>query len=159
MKPSSRAVGEPGTGAYVVKDHPHDPVILSLLQDCPDLANVSRTWSLLDGTSATATSSFRRNRPPSILLITAFLPGDPCACSSPRSIVTWTPPAARPCVRASCWPRRGMDCRVLTTGVLDPEWESSLDEALATLELPARRFQAQLGACPRIASVHLKWAV
>jgi hypothetical protein len=54
---------------------------------------------------------------------------------------------------------RGMDCRVLTTGVLDPEWESSLDEALATLELPARRFQAQLGACPRIASVHLKWAV
>ncbi len=30
--------------------------------------------------------------------ITAFPPGIPCACSSPRSIVTWTPPAARPCV-------------------------------------------------------------
>jgi hypothetical protein len=56
---------------------------------------------------------------------------------------------------------RGMDCRVLTTGILDPERESSLDEVLATLELPAGRFQAQvgmgraaevidLGACPRI---------
>ncbi len=40
---------------------------------------------------------------------------------------------------------RGMDCRVLTTGILDPEGESSLDELLATLELPAGRFQAQLG--------------
>ena len=35
---------------------------------------------------------------------------------------------------------------MLTTGMLDPEWESSLDEVLATLELPARRFQAQLGS-------------
>jgi len=41
--------------------------------------------------------------------------------------------------------RRGMDCRVLTTGILDPERETSLDEVLATLELPARRFQAELG--------------
>ena len=40
---------------------------------------------------------------------------------------------------------RGMDCRVLTVGVLDPERETSLNELLATLELPARRFQAQLG--------------
>ena len=40
---------------------------------------------------------------------------------------------------------RGMDCRVLATGVLDPERETSLDEVLATLELPVRRFQAQLG--------------
>ncbi len=40
---------------------------------------------------------------------------------------------------------RGMDCRVLTTGILDPERETSLDELLATLELPAGRFQAQLG--------------
>jgi hypothetical protein len=39
-----------------------------------------------------------------------------------------------------------MDCRVLTTGVLDPERETSLDEVLATLELPVRRFQAQLGS-------------
>jgi len=39
---------------------------------------------------------------------------------------------------------RGMDCRVLTTGVLDPERETSLDEVLATLELSVRRFQAEL---------------
>jgi hypothetical protein len=38
-----------------------------------------------------------------------------------------------------------MDCRVLTTGVLDHERETSLDDVLATLELPARRFQAELG--------------
>ena len=39
----------------------------------------------------------------------------------------------------------GMDCRVLTTGILDPERETSLDEVFATLELPARRFLAELG--------------
>jgi len=39
---------------------------------------------------------------------------------------------------------RGMDCRVLTTGVLDPERETSLDEVLAALELPIQRFQAEL---------------
>ena len=39
---------------------------------------------------------------------------------------------------------RGMDCRVLTTGILDPERETSLDEVLAALELPVRRFQAEL---------------
>ena len=38
-----------------------------------------------------------------------------------------------------------MDCRVLTTGILDPERETSLDEVFATLELPVRRFQAELG--------------
>jgi len=37
---------------------------------------------------------------------------------------------------------RGADCRVLTTGILDRE--TSLDEVLATLELPVRRFQAEL---------------
>jgi hypothetical protein len=31
---------------------------------------------------------------------------------------------------------REMDCRVLTTGILDPERETSPDEVLATLELP-----------------------
>ena len=41
---------------------------------------------------------------------------------------------------------RGMDCRVLTTGILDPERQTSLDEVLGTLELPAGRFEAQLGA-------------
>jgi hypothetical protein len=74
-------------------------------------------------------------------------PGVACGCFSPRSIVTWTTPAARSCVRescSSCWPG-GMDCRVLSAGVLDPERETSLDEVLATLELPARRFQAALG--------------
>ena len=40
---------------------------------------------------------------------------------------------------------RGMDCRVLTTGILDPERETALDEVFAALELPARRFQAELG--------------
>ncbi|MGZ3301215.1 MAG: hypothetical protein ACXWO3_10115 [Isosphaeraceae bacterium] len=40
---------------------------------------------------------------------------------------------------------RGMDCRALTTGILNPERETSLDEVLAALELPARRFQAELG--------------
>jgi len=39
---------------------------------------------------------------------------------------------------------RGMDCRVLTTGILDPERETSLDEVLAALELPTQRFQAAL---------------
>jgi len=40
---------------------------------------------------------------------------------------------------------RGADCRMLTRGILDPERETSLDEVLATLELPAGRFQAGLG--------------
>jgi hypothetical protein len=39
---------------------------------------------------------------------------------------------------------RGMDCRVLSAGVLDHERETSLDEVLAALELPTRRFQAEL---------------
>jgi len=39
---------------------------------------------------------------------------------------------------------RGIDCRVLTTGILDPERETSLDEVLATQELPVQRFQAEL---------------
>ncbi len=41
---------------------------------------------------------------------------------------------------------RGMDCRVLCAGVLDYERETSLDEAFATLELPAQHFQAELDA-------------
>ena len=40
---------------------------------------------------------------------------------------------------------RGMDCRVLTTGILDPERETSLDRVLAALELPFQRFQAEMG--------------
>src|SRR5271157_3967560 len=40
---------------------------------------------------------------------------------------------------------RGADCRVLTRGILDPERETSLHEVLATLGLPAGRFQARLG--------------
>ena len=34
---------------------------------------------------------------------------------------------------------------MLTTGILDPERETSLDEVFATLELPVRRFEAELG--------------
>jgi hypothetical protein len=40
---------------------------------------------------------------------------------------------------------RGADCRVLSAGVLDYQNEASLDEVLAGLGLPARRFQAELG--------------
>ncbi len=47
---------------------------------------------------------------------------------------------------------RGRDCRVLTAGILDPKRETPLDEVLATLELPAGRFQAQLGT-GRVAEV------
>ena len=37
-----------------------------------------------------------------------------------------------------------MDCRVLTRGILDPERERALEEVLTALELPGRRFQAEL---------------
>ena len=33
---------------------------------------------------------------------------------------------------------------MLTTGILDPERETSLDDVLAALELPVQRFQAEL---------------
>ncbi len=39
---------------------------------------------------------------------------------------------------------RGADCRVLTTGILDPERETTLDDVLAILELPCRRFRAEM---------------
>jgi len=51
-----------------------------------------------------------RNQLHTIPSITAFPPGIQCACSSPRSIVILTPPAARPCARESswsCWPGGG----------------------------------------------------
>src|SRR5208337_5456206 len=51
------------TGAYVVKDPPHDPDIMSLRQDFPSLASGSGTWSLRDGRSAIARGSFCRNQP------------------------------------------------------------------------------------------------
>ena len=79
------------------KDHPHYPNILSLRQNCPTFASVSGSWSLLDGMSAIATGSFLAEPNRSSYLFTAFPPGIPCACPSPRSIVTWTPPAARRC--------------------------------------------------------------
>jgi hypothetical protein len=41
MKPSSMAIGEPGTGAYVVKDHPQESDILSLRRNRPTLASGS----------------------------------------------------------------------------------------------------------------------
>jgi hypothetical protein len=40
---------------------------------------------------------------------------------------------------------RGTGCRVLCAGVLDYERETSLEEVLATLGLPAQRFGAELG--------------
>jgi hypothetical protein len=42
---------------------------------------------------------------------------------------------------------RGMDCRVLTTGILEPERETSLDEVFATLELPQGRFIVRSASC------------
>jgi hypothetical protein len=48
-----------------------------------------------------------------------FSPGIPCTCPSPRSIVTWAPPAAPLCTREllELLAARGMDSRVLTTGI------------------------------------------
>jgi hypothetical protein len=43
-------------------------------------------------------------------------------------------------------PAGGIDCRALATGVFDPERDTSLDEVLATLDLPTRRFQAGPGS-------------
>jgi glycosyltransferase involved in cell wall biosynthesis len=40
---------------------------------------------------------------------------------------------------------RGADCRVLSTGVLDYEQETSLDEVMATLDLPVQRRRVVLG--------------
>src|SRR5208337_260104 len=102
------------------KDHPHYPDILSLRQNCPTFASVSGSWSLLDGMSAIATGSFLAEPNRSSYLFTAFPPGIPCACPSPRSIVTWTPPAARRCVRASCsscWPGGGCGGAVTPEGI------------------------------------------
>jgi hypothetical protein len=39
---------------------------------------------------------------------------------------------------------RGMDCRVLTAGVLDYERDTTLDQVLLGLELPTRRVEAEL---------------
>ena len=39
-----------------------------------------------------------------------------------------------------------MDCRVLTTGILDPERETTIDEVLATLELPCQQFRAEMAS-------------
>ena len=40
---------------------------------------------------------------------------------------------------------RGMDCRAFCAGVLDDGRETTLDEVLASLGLPASRVQAELG--------------
>jgi glycosyltransferase involved in cell wall biosynthesis len=41
---------------------------------------------------------------------------------------------------------RGMDCRAFTAGVLDFERETSVEEVLASLEMPGRRVQAELSS-------------
>ncbi len=59
----------------------------------------------------------------------------------------WTPPSgAALCTREllEFLTARGMDCRVLTTGILDPERETTLDEVFAALEVPCQRFRAEL---------------
>ena len=47
----------------IFKEHPHYPDILSLQQDCPSLASVSGTCSLLDGMCAIAMGSFLTDQP------------------------------------------------------------------------------------------------
>jgi hypothetical protein len=97
---------------------------------------------------AQARSSWVRSPEPtsSMTLFTAFHLGIPCDSSSSPSIVILTP-QRRGLVYARAARtdgRRGTDCRMLTRGILDLERESSLDEVLAALELPVRRFQAEL---------------
>src|SRR5208337_5146028 len=123
--------------------------IHSLRQDCPTLASVSGTWSLLDGRSAIAMGSFCRNRAPSIPLTRAFSPVShaPALLLDPllpgplqrRGLVYAR--AARAAGRAGdglpgahdrhTRPRAG---NVTRRG------------ARHTLELPVQRFQVELGA-------------
>ena len=133
----------------IVNDHPHCPDILSLRQKCPSLASVSGKWSLLDGMSAIATGSFRRNqshqyfssRPFSpvshapALLLDPLLPGP----LQRRGLVHAR--AARALGRA------GWIAGCSRQGFLDPERETSLDDVLTPLELPTRRVQAEMGTC------------
>jgi len=41
---------------------------------------------------------------------------------------------------------QGIACRVLTTGILQPERQTVLNDVLDALDLPARRYQAEPGA-------------
>ena len=120
----------------IVNDHSHCPDILSLRQKCPSLASVSGKWSLLDGMSAIATGSFAGTNPINSShrdLSRRY----PSTCSSPRSIVTWTPPAARPCHgRAARLLAAGWFAGCSRQGFLDPERETPLDDVLTPLELP-----------------------
>ena len=130
-----------------VKEHPHYPDILSLRQNRPTLASVSGRWSLLDGMSAIVVGSFYGTnstntfdhglsaRYPMRLLFSSihcYLDPSSGAALCTRKLL-------------ELLAGRGMDCRALTTGILNPERETSLDEGLAALELPARRFQGGAG--------------
>jgi hypothetical protein len=117
-----------------------------LRQDHPTLAGVSGICFLLDGINLTATGSFFRNhadegvtsRPfPRCSMRLLF-----AAIHSHFDSSSGAALATREMLELLAG--RGMDCRVLSAGVLDHERETSLDDVLATLELPARRFQAEL---------------
>ena len=74
-------------------------------------------------------------------------PGVPCASFSPRSIGTRAPSSgAALCAREllELLTAHGADYRVLTTGILDPERETTHDEVLAALELHCKRLRAQM---------------
>ncbi len=75
-----------------------------------------------------------------------------CACSS-ASIHCYLDPSsgASLCTRElfKLLAARTMDCRVLATGVLDPERETIFDEVPATLALPLQRFGAGHGQSGR----------
>ena len=91
--------------------------------------------------------SFCRNQPPQNFSSRRFSPASYALLFS--SIHCYLDPSsgAALCTREllELLAARGADCRVLTTGILDPERETSLDEVLATLELPTQRLQAELG--------------
>jgi hypothetical protein len=102
---------------------------------------------LLDGINPTAMGSFFPNQPDRAISSRLF-PRCPMRLLF-ASIHSYLDPSSGAALATremlELLAGRGMDCRVLSAGVLDHERETSLDEVLAALELPARRFQAELG--------------
>jgi hypothetical protein len=89
----------------IAKDRAQNPAIYSIVQNSiiqnrVAVPRISGTWSFPDAARVGALSSSCQNRSPALPLITTFSRAIPCACSSARSLVTWTPPTARPCARA-----------------------------------------------------------
>ena len=84
--PSSRSCDARACFSHrIEKDPPHDPPILRVRQKRPSLASVSGTCFFLDGVSANRGGSVLPESTPSVLLLTAFLPGIPKACRDQAS--------------------------------------------------------------------------